>query len=230
MSEKQNIITIDGPAGVGKSTVSKRISAHFGFTYLDTGAMYRGVGLYLKNEGIDLNDDQKIREGLVNLDLRLVPAQHEDEDVGLLLDGKDVSDVIRSTEMAMVASKVSAIPAVRQVLTKIQQSYGLKGKIVAEGRDIGTVVFPEAAYKFFLDAEPQERAKRRVMQMQAKGQTVDYQEILEKIITRDKNDSERDIAPLKQAEDAVKIDTTSISIEDVVVDIIREIEEKKLLL
>ncbi len=224
MSEKLNIVTIDGPAGVGKSTVSKKIAAFLGFTYLDTGAMYRGVALYLQKEGIDLTDTEKINDVLTELDLQLIPAKHEKDDVGVILNGEDVSRVIRSPEMAMVASKVSAILVVRQVLTKIQKSLGSSGNIVAEGRDTGTVVFPRAAYKFFLDAKPEERAKRRVRQLRDKGADADYQEILAMIISRDKSDTERALAPLKQAEDATLVDTTSITIEEVVTTVLQKIQ------
>lgn len=226
MSDTQNIVTIDGPAGVGKSTVSKRIAAHLGFTYLDTGAMYRGVALYLKEKSIDLTDTQKLTEELARLELQLIPAASDNDDVGVLVNGRDVSQEIRSPEMAMVASQVSAIPVVRSVLTKLQKQYGIKGEIVAEGRDTGTVVFPKAAYKFFLDAAPQERARRRVKQLESKGQAADHSEILAMIIKRDRDDSERDVAPLKQAEDATLVDTTAISIEQVVDSVIGIIKSK----
>lgn len=226
MSEKLNVVTIDGPAGVGKSTISKKIASLLGFTYLDTGAMYRGVGLYLQKMKIDLTDTEKIRDALAHLDLQLVPARHEKDDVGVLLDKEDVSTEIRSSEMAMVASKVSAIPVVRQVLTKIQKSLGSSGCIVAEGRDTGTVVFPLAAHKFFLDAKPEERARRRVGQLRDKGADADYEEILAMIIARDKNDTERALAPLRQAEDARFVDTTNITIEEVVSTVLQEIREK----
>lgn len=225
MSEKQNIVTIDGPAGVGKSTVSKQIASLLGFTYLDTGAMYRGVGLYLQKESVDLTDAAKIKDVLDFLDLQLIPAQHDNDDVGVILNGEDVSRVIRSPEMAMVASEVSAIPVVREVLTKIQKSYGSSGKIVAEGRDTGTVVFPKAAHKFYLDAQPEERARRRFSQLHDKGVDADYQELLDMIIARDKNDTERTLAPLKQAHDALLVDTTSITIEQVVSVVAQEIRK-----
>lgn len=216
MSNRSNIVTIDGPSGVGKSTVSRKVAAAMGFTYLDTGAMYRGVGLYLLQQRIELVDRAAIRTSLENLDLQLLPAKDEKSDVGVLLNGRDVSGDIRTSEMAMVASDVSAIAEVREILTTIQRSYGEKGGIVAEGRDTGTVVFPSAAYKFFLDAKNEERARRRVAQLKKSGKTVDYQNILAMMITRDKNDSQRKIAPLKQAADAVLIDTTSMSLNEVV--------------
>ncbi len=215
MSEKK-IITVDGPAGVGKSTISKMVAAATGFTYLDTGAMYRGVGFYLKQSHIDINDEKDLVKQLAMLDLRLVAADDDKADVGVIINGKDVSTLIRSPEMSMVASRVSAVSAVRQKLTQLQREYGAQGGIVAEGRDMGTVVFPHASCKFFLDAEPEERARRRVEQLHIQGTKADFDEILVMIVERDKNDSEREIAPLKKADDACLIDTTRMSIPEVV--------------
>jgi len=228
MSDLQNIVTIDGPAGVGKSSVSRKVAAATGFTYLDTGAMYRAVGWYFLQQGIHLEETEVIVEKLAALDLKLLPAADEESDVGVFLNGEEVTDAIRTAEMAMVASQVSALPIVRQVLTEIQRSYGEKGGIVAEGRDTGTIVFPRAAFKFFLDARPEERAKRRVLQLQARGVVADFNEILAMTLERDKNDSQRVIAPLKKAEDAVLIETTKKSIAQVVDEILRVIEEKKM--
>lgn len=216
MSEKQNIITIDGPAGVGKSTVSRMVAAATGFTYLDTGAMYRGVGLFLQEQKVDLSDVTAIEQLLSQLDLQLLPAVDETSDVGVLINNRDVSREIRTPEMAMVASNVSALGVVRDYLTSMQRSYGNRGQIVAEGRDTGTVVFPAAAFKFFLDARPEERARRRYSQLKAKGMEADYDKILSMTLQRDKNDSEREIAPLMQAEDASRIDTTEIRVDEVV--------------
>lgn len=227
MSEMQNIITIDGPAGVGKSSVSRKIAAATGFIYLDTGAMYRGVGLYVLQQGISLDDIKTIAEKLPDLELKLLPAADEESDVGVLINGVNVTDAIRTQEMAMVASKVSALPVVRDMLTRIQRGYGDNGSIVAEGRDTGTVVFPRAAFKFYLDAKPKERAKRRVLQCQARGVEADLRQILTMIIERDKNDSERAVAPLKKAQDAIRIDTTDLTVQEVVDEILRGIERKK---
>jgi cytidylate kinase len=227
MSEKQNIITIDGPAGVGKSSVSRKVAAATGFTYLDTGAMYRGVGLYFLQQGVGLDDAAAIAEKLAELELKLLPAADEESDVTVLINGENVTDAIRTPEMAMVASRVSALPVVREILTKIQRGYGDKGNIVAEGRDTGTVVFSRAAYKFFLDATPEERAKRRVLQLQARGVEVDLKQTLAMLLERDKNDSERVVAPLKAAQDAVRIDTTGITVQQVVEEILRIIERKR---
>ena len=217
MSEKKkNIITIDGPSGVGKSTVSRKVAAAVGFTYLDTGAMYRAVGLHLFRLQIDLEDKNNLGRALETLTLDLIPAAEEESDVRVIMNGEDVSEAIRTPEMAMVASRVSADVTVRQFLTGIQKNYGTAGRIVAEGRDTGTVVFPEAAYKFFLDAQPEERARRRALQLQRKGCRADFAEILAMTLKRDHQDRNRAVAPLCQAEDATLIDTTEIDIEEVV--------------
>lgn len=225
MSEKQNIITIDGPSGVGKSTVSRMVAAATGFTYLDTGAMYRGVGLFLQEQTVDLTDSAAIKELLQHLDLQLLPATDQSTDVGVLINNRDVSAEIRTPEMAMTASDVSALPVVRDYLTSMQRSYGERGRIVAEGRDIGTVVFPGAAFKFFLDAKAEERAARRYRQLKTKGMDADLGEILAMTLKRDKNDSERDVAPLVKAEDADRIDTTEISVDEVVSLILQRVKK-----
>jgi cytidylate kinase len=226
MSEKRNIITIDGPSGVGKSTVSRKVAAATGFAYLDTGAMYRAVGWYLQRQAIDLDNQGDIANALKTLSMQLVPAVSEQCDVGVLVNGEDVSDRIRTPEMAMLASRVSAVPVVRDILTEIQRQCGLKGQIVAEGRDTGTVVFPDAAYKFFLDAKPEERARRRFEQLEKNGVAASLQRILELTLERDKNDRNRPIAPLKQAEDSLLIDTTEIPLEVVVLRILGEIAKR----
>ncbi len=227
MSDLQDIITIDGPSGVGKSSVSRKVAAATGFTYLDTGAMYRAVGLYLSRQGVNLDDAKTLADSLTEVQLTLLPAADEESDVGVVLNGEDVSLAIRSQEMAMVASRVSALPVVREVLTRMQRGYGDKGNIVAEGRDTGTVVFPKAAYKFYLDAAPEVRAGRRVLQLQARGVVADFEQILAMTLERDKNDSERAIAPLKMAADAVRIDTSELSVFQVVDRILGEIAAKK---
>ncbi len=221
---KKNIVTIDGPAGVGKSTVSRSVATVTGYTYLDTGAMYRGVGFYLDKMGIDLSIESEVLKCLSDLHLQILPAADEKSDVGVVVNNEDVTDIIRTPAMAMIASKVSAIPVVREKLTEMQRELGNSGNIVAEGRDVGTVVFPTARYKFFLDAKPEERARRRVDQLQDKGTEVDYEEILAMTIERDKNDRERKISPLIPAEDAWKIETTQISVDEVVAIIIEKIE------
>ncbi len=215
MSPKQRIVTIDGPSGVGKSTISRRVAKALSFTYLDTGAMYRAVGLKLQGAAIDLDDEDSLRTCLETIELTLLPAAEGSDDVGVILDGRDVSQEIRSPEMSMLASRVSALPAVREKLTRMQQEIGRKGGVVAEGRDTGTVVFPLAAWKFYLDADPQERMKRRAKQLRAGGERVDEEKLLAMIIKRDHDDQTRSIAPLCKAEDALVIDTGVLTIEEV---------------
>lgn len=226
MSEKQEIVTIDGPSGVGKSTVSKKIADALGFTYLDTGAMYRAVGLFMHRLGVDLKKEKDLPALLESLDLDFIPPEEKGGDVGILLNGENVSEIIRTPEAAMIASHVSAFPEIRKKLTEMQRQLGERGKIVAEGRDMGTVVFPGARYKFFLDADPGERTRRRVVQLREKGIPVDEKELYAMTLERDRNDRERAIAPLKPAEDAVLLDTTSSGVEDVVEKILRIIEMK----
>ncbi|MCX5865366.1 MAG: (d)CMP kinase [Deltaproteobacteria bacterium] len=208
------IITIDGPSGAGKSTISRGLAARLHFTYLDTGAMYRAVGLALERQGIDLADTPALAQCLAKIELTLVP--NGDDDVRVLLGGEDISQAIRTPEMALVASRVSANPLVREKLTALQRQLGETGGIVAEGRDMGTVVFPKAACKFFLNASAEERARRRQAQLAEKGQIVDYQEILDQISKRDYDDSRRALAPLKPAPDAILVDSSSMGPEAVI--------------
>lgn len=213
MSDRKAIITIDGPSGSGKSTISRLLSSRLNYTYLDTGAMYRAVGLKIVRSGIDEADGASLAALLDRTDLSLTP---EGEETRVLLDNEDVSEAIRTPEMSMVASRVSALPLVREKLTSLQRQVGTEGGIVAEGRDMGTVVFPSAEYKFFLDASPEERARRRTEQLLEKGQSVRYDDILEQIIKRDSDDTSRSLAPLKPAHDAIIVDSTKMNIEEVV--------------
>lgn len=229
MVERKNIVTIDGPSGAGKSTISKLLAAKLHFTYLDTGAMYRAVGLQVERSGLDL-EAEKSREKLVKLldilNLALAPGE-EGQETRVFLHGEDVSDAIRTPEMAMVASRVSADPEVRKKLTEMQRALGNKGAIVAEGRDMGTIVFPDAMYKFFLDATPAERAQRRQKQLLEQGQRLEYEELLAQIRKRDRDDSSRSLAPLKPAPDAVVIDSSQMSIDEVVSFMLKAVHEKQ---
>ncbi len=228
MAEKKNIITIDGPSGAGKSTISKLLAARLHYTYLDTGAMYRVVGLQVARSGLDLEAErgrEKLVKLLADLEMTLAPGG-EGQETRAFLNDEDVSDVIRRPEMAMVASRVSAEPEVRKKLTEMQRAIGAKGAIVAEGRDMGTVVFPQARYKFFLDASPEERARRRQKQLLDQGCKVDFDEILIQIGKRDRDDSSRSLAPLKPAADAIVIDTSQMSIEEVVSFMLETINKK----
>jgi len=229
MAEKKNIVTIDGPSGAGKSTISKLLAAKLGYTYLDTGAMYRVVGLQVERAGLDLETEgagERLAQLLAGLDLTLASGK-EGEETRAFLNGEDVSDAIRTPEMAMVASRVSAQAEVRKKLTEMQRTIGNNDAIVAEGRDMGTIVFPAAMHKFFLDATPEERAQRRQKQLAENGQKIEYQEILAQIQKRDRDDSCRSLAPLQPAEDAVIIDSSAMSIDEVVSFMLVKINEKK---
>jgi len=207
------IVTIDGPSGAGKSTISQTLAANLGYAYLDTGAMYRAVGLQMERSGLDGDDTAALGQLLAKIDLQL---KADGGETRVFLDGEDVSGLIRTPEMSMVASRVSAIPAVREKLTQLQREIGNRGQIVAEGRDMGTVVFPQAAWKFFLDATPAERARRRVLQLREKGQQVDEQETLRLIVERDRADSSRALAPLIPAKEALIVDSSKMTIDEVV--------------
>jgi cytidylate kinase len=229
MAEQKNIVTIDGPSGAGKSTISKLLAARLHYTYLDTGAMYRVVGLQVERAGLDL-EAEGAREDLVQLlaglDMTLAPGE-EGKDTRAFLNGEDVSDAIRTPEMAMVASRVSAQAEVRKKLTEMQRTIGKNGAIVAEGRDMGTIVFPNAMHKFFLDASPEERAQRRQKQLAENGQKVEFQEILAQIQKRDRDDSGRSLAPLQPAEDAIIIESSEMSIDEVVSFMLAAINKKQ---
>lgn len=224
MGKKQQIVALDGPSGVGKSTISRKIAAILGFSYLDTGAMYRAVGLHLQLQGVDVNDSEAVEACLDTVSLRLLPTKKDEGETGVELNGIDVSDKIRTPEISMLASKVSALPVVRSKLTEMQREIGLKGKVVAEGRDVGTVVFPDAAHKFFLDADIKVRAYRRIKQLNLGGDSATEKHIIDMIRKRDRDDSERSVAPLKKANDALFIDTTHLSIDEVCEKILQKIK------
>jgi cytidylate kinase len=229
MSEKKNIVTIDGPSGAGKSTISKLLAARLHYTYLDTGAMYRVVGLQLERSGLELGEEgarERLVQLLEELDMSLASGE-EGEETRAFLNGEDVSDAIRTAEMAMVASRASAEPEVRKKLTEMQRKIGNNGAIVAEGRDMGTIVFPDAMHKFFLDASPEERAMRRQKQLEESGQKIELQELLAQILKRDRDDSSRSLAPLHPAEDAVIIDSSEMNIDEVVSFMLAAIKQKK---
>lgn len=213
MPDHSTIITIDGPSGSGKSTISRLLAARLNYTYLDTGAMYRAVGLAMIRAGINENDLDALQNLLETINLSLAPGS---SDTIVRLNGEDVSEAIRTAEMGMVASRVSALHPVRTTLTDLQRRIGAGGSIVAEGRDMGTVVFPQATNKFFLSATASERAARRTLQLQEKGLEADYTTILHQIEKRDRDDSARDLAPLKAATDAIDVDSSHMTIDEVV--------------
>lgn len=210
-------IAIDGPAGAGKSTIAKRLAGEFGILYLDTGAMYRAVGLRALRTGRDPWDQEAVTALLPDIDIDIT---HEKGQQHIWLGGEDVSQAIRTPEAGMAASAVAVIPAVRLEMVKMQQDIARNRAVVMDGRDIGTYVLPGAPYKFFLTASVAERARRRCLDHEAQGKAVPLQEMIEEIEKRDQNDSGRAFAPLRQAEDAVRIDSTGKSIDDVVAEII----------
>lgn len=203
-------IAIDGPAGAGKSSTAKLIAKKLGYIYVDTGALYRTVGLYSIRKGIDTKDAEKVIATLpdVKVELKFVDgSQH------VFLNGEDVSDAIRTPEASMGASNVSAIPKVREFLFDLQRSIAAENDCIMDGRDIGTVVLPNADVKIFLTTSVEERAKRRYKEMLEKGENADYDDILEDIKKRDWQDSHREVAPLKQAEDAIFVDNGGYNLE-----------------
>ncbi len=207
------VIAIDGPSGAGKSTVARQLAQRLDFTYIDTGAMYRAVGWKAKQEGIDLSDEAALAAlcGRTEVSLR-----HDQTGQRVLVDGRDVSAEIRTPEMGMLASAVSRSPAVRERLLVLQRKLGERGGVVMDGRDIGTVVFPCAEVKFYLDASAEERGKRRYAELRAGGQEVDLAAITAEIRERDRQDSTRAIAPLRRAADALYLDSSAMTIEEVV--------------
>jgi cytidylate kinase len=214
MKRARPIVAIDGPAGVGKSTTARALARRLGYVLVDTGALYRGVALAARERGIPWEDEAAVTA--LSREIELGFASQEDGTPRLLLDGEDRADQIRTPEISAGASRVSAYPGVRRALLGIQRDLGRQGGVVLEGRDIGTVVFPDAEVKLFLTASAEERARRRVKDLQDRGMTTDHHQILAQIRARDEADSSRAIAPLRPAEDAVILDSTSLDLEAVV--------------
>lgn len=209
--KKGLIIAIDGPAASGKSTTAQFLAEKLGYVYIDTGAMYRACALKAKKMGIDINDEESIRELLDNIDIRIENHHSKNR---IFLDGEDVSEDIRADDISALASAISAIPAVRYKMVELQRKMGEKGGVILDGRDIGTFVFPSAEVKFFLTASPEVRAKRRWLELKQKGINKDFSEVLADLVKRDNNDSQRALAPLKKADDAIEVDTSNITIEE----------------
>ena len=216
------IITIDGPSGVGKSTVSKSVARKLGFTYLDTGAMYRAVALRVKRDSIDINDDKGLESLLNHTEIGF--GRKENGDLVIMLNNEDVTDKIRTPEVSRLSSDVATKRAVRIKLVHLQQEMGKIGNMVAEGRDMGTYVFPDAAFKFYLDASLDERARRRREQLSQSGDDASIESVKNEIIKRDAQDMERSESPLHPAINAVIIDTTNLSSDEVTDRIIKEVQ------
>jgi CMP/dCMP kinase len=208
------IITIDGPAGTGKSSVALAVAEGLGFDFLDTGAMYRAIGVAALRKQINLEDSRELAFVARHTRIEYDWSKHPP---GVLMNGEPVAHLLRGAEATRAASYVAGVPAIRQVLVKQQQQIGRsRPNLVTEGRDQGTVVFPDAELKFYLDATPAERARRRVQQLRARGEIVDYQEILNQIESRDQRDKSRRVGPLAVAADAKVVDTTRMSQSDVI--------------
>jgi CMP/dCMP kinase len=217
------IIAIDGPSGAGKSTLAKRLARELGFIYLDTGAMYRALALKVLRQGVDLADDARLARLVESIEIDL---QENNGTLEVLLDGINVADEIRTPEVSQLASKVSALKIVRARMLDLQRRMGQHGRVVAEGRDIGTVVFPNAEMKIFLDASAEERARRRHAELRAAGRPADLSETLREMEERDKRDSERDLAPLRMADDALRIDSSNASADSVAAQVLAKIRNR----
>lgn len=204
-------IAIDGPAGAGKSSVAKAVAAKLGFIYVDTGALYRSIGVNALRHGIKTDDADAV---IALLPETKVELRYIDGAQRVFLNGEDVSEAIRMPEASMAASNVSAIPAVRTFLLDLQRDMAKNNNVIMDGRDIGTVILPDAQYKFFLTASAEVRADRRFKELKEKGIDVDYNALLEEIIQRDYNDSHRETAPLRQADDAILIDSSNMTLEE----------------
>lgn len=219
------VIAIDGPSGAGKSTLARRLARDLGFKYLDTGAMYRALALKILRRGIDLADRAMLDEIVEKTEIDL---RGENGYLQVLLDGEDVSGLIRTPEVSQMASKASALKGVRQRMLSLQQALGRQGNVVAEGRDIGTVVFPDADVKVYLDASTEERARRRHKELRATGQKVGLEETIREMHERDKRDRERDLAPLRAAGDAVVIDSSRLAADAVAEQVLEMVRKKAL--
>ena len=217
-------IAIDGPAGAGKSTIARKVAAELSIIYVDTGAMYRAIGAYAIRKGVDTKDTESVAALLPEISLEL--SYSEEQGQRIFLNGEDVSTEIRLPEMGMAASNVSAIPDVRAFLLEQQRSMAKRQSVIMDGRDIGTVVLPDAEVKIFLTASPEERARRRWKEFSEKGLPDTYEEILADVIRRDEQDMNRPIAPLKQADDAVLLDSTELNFAQTVEKVKEIIKER----
>jgi cytidylate kinase len=219
------VITIDGPAGTGKSSVALTVAQRLGYAFLDTGAMYRAIGLEAIRRQSNLEDQRELtfiaRHARIEFDWNRHPP-------GVLLNGEPVGHMLRGGDATRAASYVAVVPAIREMLVQQQREIGAKlGNLVTEGRDQGSIVFPKAEFKFYLDAKPEERARRRVAQLRSRGEIVDYAEILSGIVSRDRRDATRSVGPLSVPSDAEVVDTTSMSQEQVVDHIVEQVRARQ---
>jgi len=216
-----HLVAIDGPTGSGKSTISRLLAKRLQYQYLDTGAMYRAVALAIRRAGIEAQDEEEIARLCNGLDIRLVT---EGDSIKIYLGDEDVTEAIREPAIDLMASTVSAIDGVRKAMTRVQRKMGSQGPLVAEGRDMGTVVFPEAQHKFYLDASLEVRVNRRFLERQGRGESISRDRVREDLIKRDYQDMNRYLSPLKPAKDAKIIDTTELTPNEVVERIVRDMK------
>ena len=205
---KRVVVAIDGPAGAGKSTIAKRLASRLGFTYIDTGAMYRAVALWALKQGVAFEDMHRMEQLAIASNIELSPGR-------ISLNGEDVTEAIRTPEVSNGASKIAVIPGVRRAMVAKQREIGERTSVVMEGRDIGTVVFPDANVKVYLDANPQERVRRRLLEIRERGEDIPESALAAQMKERDQRDSTRSDAPLSQAPDAVYVDSTPLSLDEV---------------
>lgn len=211
-------IAIDGPSGAGKSTIAKAVASRLGIDYIDTGAMYRAVGYKMDKDGVPFESGEALDAMLADTDIDFVSGD-------IILDGEVINDVIRTPEVSMLASQCSQIPEVREKLVEIQRGMGTRKSVIMDGRDIGTNVLKDAEYKIYLTASAEERANRRFKELQEKGEDQTYEEVLADIKARDHNDMTRELNPLRKADDAIEVDSTNMTIDEVVDAIIGYIEQ-----
>ncbi len=226
MPENSPVIAIDGPSGSGKGVITQRLASHLGFNILDSGALYRLIGLAARKHGTDLNNEKKLAELAKSLDARFEPTGNAEEPLRILLEGEDVTHRLRTDAAGVDASKVAALVTVRQALGALQRSFQQPPGLVADGRDMGTVVFTDAIVKIYLTASAEARAKRRYNQLKDKDIGVNLHDLFQSIQARDERDMNREVAPLKPAEDAVIIDSTELNIEEVLAQVLSIVSEK----
>lgn len=221
MRERGIVIAVDGPSGAGKSTISRALSQQLGYLEIDTGAMYRAMAWLARETGLDFDDIEAVDQFSQQADVSLQLVEGK---TVVTVNGIDVTGQIRTPEISMLTSLISALAPVRQAMTTLQRRIGAQGGVVLDGRDIGTVVFPDAELKFFLSASAEERGRRRYIELQQKGIATSLEETIADVIARDRQDSERALAPLRQADDAIAIDSTGMTIDAVVAQMMAEVQ------